>query len=107
MLTNEGHLSYDQMVEIILLPMTVHINEYYMANMLSFIEVANIAGVHINIDTSKEKSINVHIQARRIIHSKARAEVILYTNLDYPSMFTKHINTSVKPYYLISTVKKI
>ena len=32
-----------------------------MANIRYFAEVANIAGVHIKMDTSKGKVINVHI----------------------------------------------
>ena len=53
MLTNGGHLSFNQMGELLFLPMTVHINESYMENILSFAEVANIAGFHIKMYTSK------------------------------------------------------
>ena len=43
------------MGDLLLFPMKFHINESFMANSLSFAEVANIAGVHINMDTSKKK----------------------------------------------------
>ena len=51
--------------------MTVHINEYFMENILSFTEVANISGVHIKMDASKEKVINVHMKDRHIINFRA------------------------------------
>ena len=98
MLTNGYHLSFDKIGEIIFLPMTVHINESLVANILSFAEVSNIEGVHIKMDTSKEKIINVHMQYRRIIHFRAFEEGIFYTNLDDLSMVTNHINTSINPY---------
>ena len=53
-----------------------------MRNILSFEEVANITGVNINMDTSKEKVINVHIKDGTFIHLKAYAEDLLHTNLD-------------------------
>ena len=62
MLTNGGHLYLNQMGHLILLNMKVHTNESFMANILYFAEDANIAGVHINMDTSNEKLINVHIK---------------------------------------------
>ena len=49
--------------------MTLHMNESSVANILSFVEVAYIAGVHINMDTSKEKVINIHMQYKHIIIS--------------------------------------
>ena len=53
-----------------------------MANILSFVEVSNIAGVHINMDTYKEKLINVHIKDGKIIHFKACAEGLFCGNLN-------------------------
>ena len=46
MLNNGGQLYFNQMREFIFLPMKVQINKS------SVTEVANIAGVHINMDTS-------------------------------------------------------
>ena len=74
MLMNGGHLSFNKMGDLLLLPMKFHINESSMANILYFAEVDNIAGVHIMMDTSKEKVINVHIRDGKIIHFKACAE---------------------------------
>ena len=71
MLKNRGHLYFNQMGELIILPITVHIHESAMENILYFEEVANIMGVHIKMETSKEKFINVHIQDRWIIHFKS------------------------------------
>ena len=68
--------------------------------------VADIAGVHINMDTSKGKVINNHMKYMRILHFRACSEGLFYTNLGDPSMVTNHINTSVNPYYFISTVKQ-
>ena len=61
MLKNGGHLSFNQMKDFLLFPMKFHINESSMANIIYFEEVTNISGVHIKMDTSKEKVINVHI----------------------------------------------
>ena len=52
-LTNKGQVYFVKMGELIFLPMIVRMNEYSMANILLFIEVAKIAGVHIDMDTSK------------------------------------------------------
>ena len=62
------------MGDLLLFPMKVHTNESSMVNILSFADVANIAGVHINMDTSKGKAINMHIEDEKIIHFKACAE---------------------------------
>ena len=60
MLTNGVHLSFNQMKDLLQLPMKVHINESSMENILSFLEVANITGVHIK---KTEKSfILKHLQ---------------------------------------------
>ena len=83
------------MGELLLLIMQVHINESSMANILHFAEVSNIEGVHINMNTSKEKVMNVHIKVRKIIHFKVCTEGLFYTNLDDPSIFTNHTTVSV------------
>ena len=80
------------MGELLLLLMAVHTNELYMANNLYFAKTANIEGVHIKIDTSKEKVINFHIKDGKIIHIKACAEGIFYTDLDDPSMVINPTN---------------
>ena len=74
MLTNGGHLSFNQMGDLRMFLTKFHINESPMEKILSFAEVANISVVHINMDMSKGKVINVHIQDRKIIHFKACVE---------------------------------
>ena len=69
-----------------------------MANIIYFTEVANIAGLNINIDTSNEKFINVHIKGGKIIHFKAYTEGIFCKNLDEPSIITNPTNVSVNAY---------
>ena len=58
------------MGDLLLFPMKFQINESFMVDILYFVEFANIAGVHINIDTSKEKVINVHIKDEKKFISK-------------------------------------
>ena len=65
-MTNGGHLYFNHTEELLILPMTFHVNELSMANILSFAEVSNIAGVNIKMYTSKQKVINVHIKDREI-----------------------------------------
>ena len=60
-----------------------------------FKEVANILGVHINMNTSKEQVISIHMQDRRIICFRKCEQGLFYTNHDDPSMITKHIINSV------------
>ena len=63
-----------------------------MDYILSFAEVTNIVGVHINIYTYKGKVINVYIKYGKIIHFKAYAEYLSYTNLNDPTMITNPTN---------------
>ena len=79
-LTNRGHLAFKQLGDIQLLPMTIHMNESFMENILSFAEVAKIVGVHIKMDTSKKRVINVHIKGRKIFISK-HVQRYLYTQI--------------------------
>ena len=74
MMNNVGHLSFDQMGELIFFPMTVHVNEFLVANILPFIEVVIIAVVHIKVDTTKEKFINVHMRDRCTINFRSCVE---------------------------------
>ena len=105
MLTNGVCLSFNKTGELLFLPIEIHINESSTENIPSFAEVSNISGVHINIDTSKHKVINVHMQDRHIIHLRAFAEGMFCTNLDDTGMVTNTTNTSVNPYYFLSTAK--
>ena len=101
MLTNGGHLSFSQMRSLLLLPMIVHMNESSMVNILFFSELANIAGMHIKMDTSKEKVVNVHNKGSFFI-----SKGLFYTNLDEPSMITNTSIVSVNSFYYLSTVKR-
>ena len=76
MLKNSGHLSFNQMRYLLLFPMKSPINESSMENILYFSDIANIAGFNINMDTSKEKLINVHIKDSKRIHFKVCVEGI-------------------------------
>ena len=63
-----------------------------MAKILSFVEVANIAWVHIKMEKSKEKVVNVHIKEGKIIHFKACADSLSYNNLIESTMVTNPTN---------------
>ena len=82
MMANVRNLSFNQMRDLLLLPMKVHINESSMANILSFADITNIAGVRTKMKTYKGKVINVHIEWVKTIHFKASVEGIFYTNLN-------------------------
>ena len=104
-LTNRGHIYFNHMGELLLLPITVHINESSMTNILYFVKVSNISGMHIKMDTSKKKIINVHIKYGKIIHFKSCAEEgLFYTNLDDPIMITNPTNVSVDAYSYLYTI---
>ena len=106
MLTNRGYLCFNQMGDLVLFPIKVQINEYSMANILSFVEVVNIAGAHIKMDTSKENLINFQIKDGKIIQPKSCAESLLYTNLNDPTMITNPNNVSLDTYYYPSIIKQ-
>jgi len=59
-ITNGGHVDYNEEAEFTLLPTTVHFNSKSIANVLSFKKVSEIPGVRITTDTSKEKAFYVH-----------------------------------------------
>ena len=77
-----------------------------MAKILSFAEFINISGLHTKMDTSKEKLINVHIEDGNIIHFKARAEGLFYTNRNNPTIITNPTNVYLNDYFYLSTVKQ-
>ena len=106
MLKSGGHLSFNHMGDLVLLPISVHINEYLMVNIPYFAEVANIVGVHINMDTSNEKSHQYSHQIRKKNHFKACAEDIFYINLDEQIMITNNNYVSVNTYSYLSIVKQ-
>ena len=107
MLINRVHLYLNQMGVLLILPITVHMNEYYIVEYPIFSEVSNNARVHINMDTSKEKFTNVLIKERNIIHFKAYAEGLFHKNLDKESMTTNTGNVSVNAYYYLSNIKNL
>ena len=78
-----------------------------MADILYFVDIANIAVLHIKMDKSTEKLINVHIKEGKIIHFKACEEGLFYTNLNNPTIITNLASVSLNAYSYLSTVKKI
>ena len=100
---NKGHLYFNNLGDLLIFTMKVHINESSMANILYFAEVINIAGVHTNMDTSKEEVINIHVKSK-ITHFKACAEVILYTNINNPITTTNPTNVSLNAYSYLCTI---
>ena len=106
MLTNGGHPYFNQMADLILLPIKFHINESSMEKILSFAEVPNIPVLHINMDMSKEKLIDLHIEDGKIIHFKACAEGVVYTILNEPTMITNPTNVYLNAYSYLSMVKQ-
>ena len=77
-----------------------------MAKIFFFSQVAIIVGVHIKMDTSKGKVINVPIKDKTIICFKASSECIFYTNLNDPTMITDTNNVFLNAYSYLSTVKQ-
>ena len=59
--------------ELLLFLMIFHMNESFMKNILSFVDISNIVGFHIKMDTSKEKVIDINMHDRLILHFRACA----------------------------------
>ena len=66
MLKNGGHLYFNQLGEILLLPIPIHKNESSLTEIQFFAENSNIAGFHIKMDTPMEKVTNLHIKRRKL-----------------------------------------
>ena len=85
----------------VITPFLVVLRQYFFI----FVEVANIAVVHIKMNTSKEKVINVHMKDGKSTNFKSCAEGLLYTNLNDPTMITNPTNFSLNAYSYLSIVK--
>ena len=73
---------------------------------LFFSDVTNIAGLHIKVNTSKEKVINLHIKDRKTIQFKAFTKGLFYTNINDPTMINNPTNAPLNDYSYLSTVKQ-
>ena len=106
MLKKGGHLYFNQMGKILLLSMTVHIDESSMEKILYSTEVASISGNAIQYGHFRGKSHQCSHQRRFPPPFKACAEGIFCTNLDDISMITYPTNFSLNTYTYLSTVKQ-
>ena len=109
--TNGGSIVYDNIGDLMLLPLKIFFNENSIANILSLKHVADIPGVYITMDTRKEKSMTVHLPNGKEIKfmeytdglyyydtSKSKEKVNVYpspTNQNFSFLSTVRQNKSI------------
>ena len=105
MLTNGAHLSFSKMLDLLFF-------WWKYTQMSSYIEYFIICRSRQHFGSSHEDGylkkifINVHMQERHVIYLRSCANDLFYTKLYYLSMITNPINTSIKSYSFLSTMKK-
>ena len=78
MLTNGGSITYKEVAEYKLLPLKVHFNKDFLANVLSFKQVSEIPGVKITTDTSKEDAFTDHLKDGKEMKFKCNEGLYYY-----------------------------
>ena len=62
--TNGGTIVYDEIGELTLFPLTVHVNDSSLANILSLKDLLDVPGLYSTMDSRKEKAIIIHYDGR-------------------------------------------
>eukprot|EP00957_Ditylum_brightwellii_P210733 15365322-Ditylum_brightwellii.AAC.1 len=63
--TNGGSKYFNQVGDMMLFPLQLHLNEDSMANIISFTAMANVLGVQITMDTEQERAITVQYEGKK------------------------------------------
>ena len=100
--TNGGTKVYNQIGDLNLLPLRVHVNETSLANILSLKDVANVSGAKVTMDTSQSRSIQVLLKNNTSITFLEAHNGLYYMDTSDPM---KHINVPINGYSFLSTVK--
>ena len=66
-LTNGGGKRFTKMGKCSFLPLSVHLNEDSMANIIAFKDMVNIPGARVILDTALGRVINVHLPQRQTL----------------------------------------
>jgi hypothetical protein len=103
-LTNGGSKTFTKKGTCVFLPVTVHLNESSMANILAFRDIVNIPGARVTLDTDVDRTIKVKVPNFETMIFKECAEGIYYIDTRSLSPVTPN-NTEVTNYSFLSTVK--
>ena len=106
--TNGGHKTFLKQADLKLFPMKVHFNKNSMATILSFKQVADLPGVIITTDTSKERSMIVTLKDGTVFKFKECASGLYYFDTDKSSDEVAIVNntrSNVTEYTMLQTVK--
>ena len=100
MQSNGGSNIFTNIAPLKLLPLEVHYNEDYMANILSLKDVSSLPDVRHTMDSSKERAIIVNFDDILVKFQDCR-ERIYY----HDTAATNEPETYTTPYFLGGTVK--
>ena len=104
-LTNVGSLIFDRKWCLTFLPLNVHVNDNYLAKVLSLKYVNNIPGVYVTMDSSIEKAMNVILRYGTVFKFNECVLVLYYYDTVRTDVQNSaKTNTTITPYSLFSTV---
>ena len=93
--TNGGQQVFSKIGRLKFLPLTVHVNESSMANILSLKDVTNIDGVRVTMDTDISRSILVQLSSGLTYKFMQSDDGLFYFDTSSPD---KHINNNTNHY---------
>ena len=99
--TNGGALAFTKLGILKFLPLSVHVNESSMANILAVSDVAAIDGVRLTMDSEQEKSISVHLPDGMVYSFLQNDDGLYFFDTSNPG---NHIKSSSNHYSFLSTV---
>ena len=106
-LTNRGSPLFYRKGRLTFLPLSVHVNENYLAKITSLKDVNNIAGVHVTIDTLIEKYMNVILSYGTVFKLKECGLGLYYYDMtSTDEQNSAKTNATINLYYLLSTANE-
>ena len=102
-ITNGGSQFYQQIADLIMLPVTVHIKHDSMASILLFEDVSPISRTMIMTETEKYQAIVVHLKPGEILKCIACSNGLYFYEPDNVNISTKTKNT-INAYTALQTV---
>lgn len=100
--TNGGSMCYEMIADFNFLPLKVHCNPLFMANILSLSDAAAISGARVTMDSVADRALFVHLDNGKIIKFKECTSGLYYCDARGLT-----IKAPVTDYSLLQTVKII
>mgnify|MGYP003321786822 CR=1 FL=1 len=105
MITNGGEQRYEHLVVLKDLPLQVHFKEDLLANILSLRNIANMPGVKLTTDSTKERAIQVTLSSGAILKFEECPDSLYHLDAsNQSSMMSNKAKSTVTPYSFAMTV---